>query len=195
MKKILFVTMIALLLLSSVSFAQENPAPAPTKQGVLQSVNLNDIKEFDKKDILKKVPLDTEKLVFNIYFLEPRQILNFHKHPATDELFYIVEGRGQFTLGNNQIMVDSGSVVYGPENVFHGVVNSSNKRMVMLSVQAPKPVKMVYAENANIDCPVCGQENIIPDGAKEGDVIVCPRCHAKLKLSKSSDGKWIATQL
>ena len=32
------------------------------------------------------------------------------------------------------------------------------------------------------------------EGAKEGDIITCPRCHVKLKLSKTKDGKWLATQ-
>jgi mannose-6-phosphate isomerase-like protein (cupin superfamily) len=168
---------------------------APVKQDKLQVMNLNDIRQFDKSDILKKVPLDTGKLVFNAYFLEPRQLLRFHKHPATDELFYIVEGRGQFTVGNNQVMVDPGSAVYGPAGVNHGIVNSGTKEMVVVSVQGPKPVQINYAENSTIICPVCGQEDIIPANAKEGDIFVCPRCQARLKLSKTKDGKWQATQL
>ena len=98
-------------------------------------------------------------------------------------------------MGSDQIMVDSGSVVYGPANVPHGLVNSGNKELVMISVQAPKPVQITYIENSTVGCPVCGQENIVPVGAKEGDIITCPRCHAKLKLSKTKDGKWVATKL
>lgn len=195
MKKIMFLTVILSSILSVQCFAENAIALAPVKQKILQSINLNDIREFDKKDILKKVPLETDKLVFNTYFLEPRQFLGFHKHPKSDELFYIVEGRGQFTVGNEQVMVDSGSSVYGPENIPHGVVNSGNKEMVVISVQSPKPVQIIYSENATVTCPVCNQENIIPANAKEGDIFICPRCHAKLKLSKTKDGKWQATQM
>ena len=127
--------------------------------------------------------------------MEPRQLLKFHKHPTTDEIFYFVEGRGQFTVGDNQVMVDSGSVVYGPADTYHGIVNSGDKEMIVVSIQGPKPVKMQYAENATIACPVCGQEDIIPANAKEGDIYICPRCGAKLRLSKDKNGKWTATQI
>jgi mannose-6-phosphate isomerase-like protein (cupin superfamily) len=179
----------------SITFADDTTQTAPAKTSGIETVNINDIREFDKNDLLKKVPLTTDKFVFNAYFLEPRQLLKLHKHPTSDEFFYIVEGRGQFTVGNDQTMVNSGSAIYGPADVPHGLVNSGDKEIVMISVQTPKPVKMVYIENSSVACAVCGQENIVPEGAKEGDIITCPRCHAKLKLSKSPDGKWIATQL
>lgn len=187
----------ALVLFAFVSagFAEDAAKTSAVKNEGLQTVNVNDIKEFAKSELMKKVPLTTDKLVFNSYFLAPRQVLALHKHPTTDELFFIVEGHGQFTVGSSQVMVDSGSAIYGPAAVPHGVVNSGNKDMVMISVQSPKPVKMIYSENASVVCGVCGQENIVPEGAKEGDIIICPRCHAKLKLSKSKDGKWIATQI
>lgn len=194
MKKFLFTTAIMFAIFST-GFAEDAIKMAPTKKTELQTVNINDIRAFDKNDLLKKVPLTTDKFVFNTYFLEPRQLLKLHKHPTTDELFYIIEGRGQFTVGNNQIMVDSGSVIYGPADVPHGLVNSGDKEIVMISVQSPKPVQMKYIENASVACSVCGQENIVPEGAKEGDIITCPRCHAKLKLSKTADGKWLATQI
>ena len=192
MERILFSS--AVMCLAVLPVIAANPAIPEKVKNLLQSVNLGDIRQFDKKDLLKKVPLDTDKIVFNVYFLEPRQILNLHKHPESDEMFYIVEGRGQFTLGNEQIMVDSGSAVYGPTNTPHGIVNSGSKEMVVISVQAPKPVQTVYSENSTITCPVCKQEDIIPVNAKEGDIFICPRCQAKLKLSKTKDGKWLALQ-
>jgi mannose-6-phosphate isomerase-like protein (cupin superfamily) len=194
MKKLVLLSSIFLAFVVT-GYTEDTAKTASMKKAIVQTVNINDIKEFSKKEMLKKVPLNTDKLVFNTYFLEPRQLLNLHKHPATDELFYIVEGRGQFTVGNEQIMVDSGSTVYGPANVSHGLVNSGNKEIVMISVQSPKPVQMTYIENSSVTCGVCGQENIVPDGAKVGDVIICPRCKAKLKLSKTKDGKWLATQI
>jgi hypothetical protein len=65
--------------------------------------------------------------------------------------------------------------------------------MVLISVQSPKPVTNIYAENATVTCVVCKQEFIVTEGAKEGDIYICPRCGAKLKLSKTKDGKWMGT--
>jgi quercetin dioxygenase-like cupin family protein len=160
----------------------------------MQTVKINEIKEFTKEKFLKKVPLDTDKIVFNSFYFKVRQILPFHKHPATDELFYVIEGEGQFTVGNEQVNVVPTSAVYGPAGVFHGIVNSGDKDMVVLSVQGPKPVETVFAENATIICPVCKQEDILPENIKEGDKFICPRCQAKLTISKSGDGKWVGKQ-
>ena len=173
----------------SLTFAEEK-----VEVNKIQTVKINEIKEFNPDKSLKKVPLDTDKIVFNAYFFKPGQILPFHKHPATDELFYIIEGVGEFTVGNQSITVGPTSSVYGPANVFHGLVNSGDKEMVMISVQAPKPVEIIYAENATLTCPVCKQEIILKEGVKEGDIYICPRCGAKLKVVKTKDGKWVGVQ-
>jgi mannose-6-phosphate isomerase-like protein (cupin superfamily) len=194
MKKIVLAALVVFTF-AAVGFTEDAAKMAPVKKEGIATVNINEIKEFDAKDLLKKVPLATDKFVFNSYFLQPKQVLKLHKHPTSDELFYIVSGRGQFTVGSDQTMVDAGSVIYGPAAVPHGLVNSGQDQIIMVSVQAPKPVQMTYVENSSVVCSVCGQENIVPEGAKEGDIIICPRCHAKLKLSKAKDGKWIATQI
>jgi quercetin dioxygenase-like cupin family protein len=173
----------------SLSFAEEKKDI--TK---IETVKVNDIKEFNADKYMKKVPLDTDKIVFNTFYFKPRQLLPFHKHPATDELFYIVNGVGQFTVGNDSMVVGPSSAVYGPAGIFHGLVNSGDKDMVVISVQAPKPVTNDYAENATVTCPVCTQEFILKDGVKEGDIYICPRCGAKLRASKTKDGKWVGIQ-
>ena len=180
---------LALAVVVCFTFAQEQKETPK-----MQTVKINDIKEFSADKLLKKVPLSADKFVFNTYYFKPRQILPFHKHPASDELFYVVEGVGEFTVGNESVTVGPSSAVYGPANVFHGLVNSGDKDLVLISVQAPKPVEIVYAENATMACPVCKQEFILKEGVKEGDIYICPRCGAKLKVSKTADGKWIGIQ-
>jgi len=160
----------------------------------MQKVKISDIKEFSAEKFLKKVPFDTEKIVFNTFYFKPKQNLVFHKHPATDEMFYVVEGVGEFVVGSERTVVGPTSAVYGPANVNHGLENSGDKEMIVISIQAPKPVEMVAAENSIIICPVCKQEVIVADSTKEGDKLVCPRCQAKLTLSKGADGKWSAKQ-
>ncbi|MDD5688368.1 MAG: cupin domain-containing protein [Elusimicrobia bacterium] len=160
----------------------------------MQTVKINDLKEFSSEKFLKKVPLETDKIVFNTFYFKPKQFLPFHKHPATDEMFYIIEGVGEFTIGSEQIIVGPTSSIYGPSDVFHGVVNSGDKNMVMISVQGPKPVETIFAENSTVVCPVCKQEFILKENVKEGDKYTCPRCQAKLKISKTKDGKWEAKQ-
>jgi quercetin dioxygenase-like cupin family protein/DNA-directed RNA polymerase subunit RPC12/RpoP len=176
----------------STAFAVDAPV-VPKKEDGVQTVNVNEIKAFDAKEMMKKIPIASEKINFTGYFFAPGQLLNLHKHPGAEEFFYIVEGDGQFTVGNSQTMVTTGSVIYGPANVPHGFVNSSHKNVIMVSVQGPKPVKIEYIDNSTAKCAVCGQENIIPENAKDGDIIVCPKCHQKIKISKQKDGSWKTT--
>ncbi|MCL4458773.1 MAG: cupin domain-containing protein [Chloroflexi bacterium] len=159
----------------------------------MEYTKISEIKEFSAERFLKKVPLTTEKIVFNAFNFRPRQILPLHKHPTTDELFYVIEGTGEVTIGNEQRTIGPTSVIYGPADVWHGIVNAGEDDMVVISVQAPKPVEMVYAENSTVICPVCKQEVILKVDTKEGDLITCPRCQARLKLSRV-DGKWTAVQ-
>jgi len=186
---------LAVFAVLSAAFAADAPLASPNQKQGLKTVNINDIREFDPKNILKKVPFDADKMVFNTYFLEPAELLRLHKHPDSDEYFYLAEGEGQFTVGNDQVMIKSGAAVYGPAGVAHGFVNSGGGKAVLISVQGPTPVKIASIDNSSAICPVCGQENIIPEGAKEGDIVTCPRCHAKFKLSKGPDGKWLATKI
>lgn len=37
-------------------------------------------------------------------------------------------------------------------------------------------------------CPVCGVSVDVPQDAKNGDVIVCPVCYARLKISGNGGG-------
>jgi len=78
----------------------------------MKTVKVAELKEFSAEKFLKKVPLDTDKIIFNTFFFKPRQFLPFHKHPSTDELFYVVEGIGEFTVGNEQTTVGPTSSVY-----------------------------------------------------------------------------------
>jgi quercetin dioxygenase-like cupin family protein len=188
MKKMLLAVMF-LAAVVSTAFAVDAPAMPKKEEGV-QTVNVNDIKAFDAKEMVKKIPIVSDKIVFLSFFFKPGQLLSYHKHPGADEFFYIVEGDGQFTVGNSKTMVSAGSVIYAPANIPHGLVNSSRNNVVMVSVQGPKPVTMEYIDYSSAKCVICGLENIIPEGAKDGDIIVCPKCRQKIKLLKQKDGSW-----
>ena len=160
----------------------------------METVKLDEMREFSEEKLVKKQPLKTDKVVYNAFFLKPFQILPFHRHPATDEVFHIIEGQGEFTVGSEQKIVSAGATVYGPAATFHGIINSGQKELVMISVQAPKPVKTEFKENATVICPVCKQELIVKDNADAGDEMTCARCGAHLLLMPNEKGGFTAQQ-
>ncbi len=53
---------------------------------------------------------------------------NLHVHPY-DEIFHILEGRAQFTVGERQFEAAAGSLVIGPANVPHAYKNLGPGRL------------------------------------------------------------------
>ena len=53
---------------------------------------------------------------------------NLHVHPY-DEIFHILEGRAEFTVGNETIIAEAGSLVIGPANVPHAYTNLGPGRL------------------------------------------------------------------
>ncbi|MEM9015550.1 MAG: cupin domain-containing protein [Verrucomicrobiota bacterium] len=53
---------------------------------------------------------------------------NLHVHPY-DEIFHILEGRAEFTVGDETIIAEAGSLVIGPANVPHAYKNPGPGRL------------------------------------------------------------------
>ena len=72
--------------------------------------------------------------------LEPGQSQPVHAHKGTDKFYFVLSGRGSFTVGDEQKEAAEGSIVVAPAEIPHGVSNLSNERLTLLVGMAP-PVK------------------------------------------------------
>lgn len=70
---------------------------------------------------------------------EPGQEHAPHAHAGTDKLYQVLEGRGDFTVGDQSRSVSSGALVFAPSNVPHGVKNPGPGRLLVLVVMSPPP--------------------------------------------------------
>ena len=59
---------------------------------------------------------------------------NLHVHPY-DEVFYIIEGRAEFTVGERKFVAEKGSMVVGPANIPHTYKNLGPGRLDSVDVQ------------------------------------------------------------
>ncbi len=78
-----------------------------------------------------------------IYNLPVGQKVGLHKHPTTDELFYIIQGRLRFTVGDQEFEVGPGDMVQGHMDIPHSFENIGDEPAAFLSVKGPKPVDLV----------------------------------------------------
>ena len=60
-----------------------------------------------------------------------------HLHPDTDEAFYVAEGDATFLLGDREVSVTSGGLVFVPRGTAHTVWNSGDGPVRGLIVISP----------------------------------------------------------
>lgn len=73
------------------------------------------------------------------YYFEPGQVLAYHRHPKGEQIFFILQGHGQFYLDDGSekvIEATEGTVILVPTGVWHKLVNSQESRMI--AAQATK---------------------------------------------------------
>ena len=59
-----------------------------------------------------------------------------HSHPYEHEVF-VLEGEGEFTIGDEAVTAGAGMTVLAPAGITHGVENKGNQRLVILMGLTP----------------------------------------------------------
>ncbi len=67
----------------------------------------------------------------------------FHTHPTREEIIYILSGRAEQWIGEQQRVLGPGEMVLIPKREVHGTYNPFRERLVFLAIlspaQAPEP--------------------------------------------------------
>lgn len=96
-------------------------------------------KAFDAQKMQKVNLFETERMFCDLYCFEPRQEQKTHTHSGADKIYYVLEGSGTFHIGGESQELQEQTMVMASSEVEHGVVNTGNKRLVLLVYMAPKP--------------------------------------------------------
>jgi mannose-6-phosphate isomerase-like protein (cupin superfamily) len=67
-----------------------------------------------------------------------------HVHPHTDEAFYVADGDATFQLGDREVPVTSGGLVFVPRGTAHTVRNSGDRPVRGLIVISPGDAEHVF---------------------------------------------------
>ena len=79
------------------------------------------------------------RLICGLNCFEPGQVQKVHAHQGADKLYYVVEGSGEFSVDGEKRILSAGEVLYVPEGLEHGVVNTSGGRLAVMIVITPNP--------------------------------------------------------
>ena len=97
-----------------------------------------------------------ERFSAGVVQLEPGKGHERHTHPDSDEILYVVRGEGEQEVGDETRDVAAGDMVFVPEGVEHGTVNTGWEPLVLLAVYAPPGPEEVLR-----DLPEC---EVVPAG-------------------------------
>ena len=78
-----------------------------------------------------------QHVMIGLNCLEPGQTQKVHAHDGADKFYLVLEGRGKFTVGEEEREADTGSLVVAPSGIPHGVTNSGDVRLSLLVTIAP----------------------------------------------------------
>jgi quercetin dioxygenase-like cupin family protein len=69
--------------------------------------------------------------------LEPGQVQKVHAHGGADKFYFVLQGRGNFTVGAEEQEAGAGMLVVAPSGIPHGVANVAGERLSLLVMIAP----------------------------------------------------------
>ena len=81
----------------------------------------------------------SDKLLLGLNCLEPGQTQHVHTHDDQDKFYFVLEGEGEFVVGEETQTAGAGMTIWAPGGVPHGVSNKSEVQVVILMGIAPAP--------------------------------------------------------
>jgi mannose-6-phosphate isomerase-like protein (cupin superfamily) len=89
----------------------------------------------------KSTLFQSPRLLLGLNCLEPGQAQHLHTHADQDKFYFVLEGEGEFVVGDETGQAGPGLAVWAPAGVAHGVTNAGARRLVLLVGIAPAPGK------------------------------------------------------
>ena len=87
----------------------------------------------------KKTLFQGEHLMLGMNCFEPGQVQHVHSHETQDKFYFVLEGQGYFTIGDDVIEAGNGEIIWAEAGVPHGVENRGSDQLVIFMGIAPSP--------------------------------------------------------
>lgn len=83
----------------------------------------------DVKLLVGPETLGSGNLNFGITEVPPGTMMDFHVHQDSEEIIYILEGRGEAVVGDRAEEIEPGTAIYLPRGASHSINNKSDQTM------------------------------------------------------------------
>ncbi|PSQ48892.1 cupin [Halobacteriales archaeon SW_7_65_23] len=108
-----------------------------------------------------------ERFSAGVVKLEPGKGHERHTHPDSDEILYVIRGEGEQEVADETREIETGDMVFVPEGVEHGTVNTGWEPLLLLAVYAPPGPEEVLADLP--DCEIVPAGELPTTGASGGN--------------------------
>lgn len=102
-------------------------------------VDANALRRFSPEKLSKVNLFETAQMFCDVYCLEPGQAQKPHAHAGASKFYFVLEGRGTFSVGDARRELGPGALAWAGPGEPHGVENTSRERLVLLVGMAPNP--------------------------------------------------------
>ena len=96
--------------------------------------------QFGQEKMKKNGLFETERMFCDLYCFEQDQTQVLHSHEGSDKVYFVVQGKGRFQIGDEERELAKDEIALAPAGQKHGVKNPGPDRLVLLVFMAPKPV-------------------------------------------------------
>ena len=79
----------------------------------------------------------TKYFDFRISTYAPKGLVEVHTHAATEQIYYILSGKGVMTLGAKRVVVEPHTCIFIPAGLAHAIENTGLENLVFVVVSAP----------------------------------------------------------
>jgi oxalate decarboxylase/phosphoglucose isomerase-like protein (cupin superfamily) len=108
-----------------------------------------------------------ERFSAGVVKLEPGKGHDRHTHPESDEILYVIRGEGEQEVADETRDIAAGDMVFVPEGVEHGTVNTGWEPLLLLAVYAPPGPEEVLASLPGCEILPPGELPAAPDARDE----------------------------
>jgi quercetin dioxygenase-like cupin family protein len=78
-----------------------------------------------------------ENIAFGTQQVKPGTGIPLHRHPQTEEAFYVLGGSGIVTLDDKPHPLEQGAAIFIPKNTWHGFSNPDHELLLLWIVSPP----------------------------------------------------------
>lgn len=94
---------------------------------------------LDRERMVKVALATTPRAQLDLYCLGPGQSQKTHVHGDQDKICYVFAGRGRFTLGETEEVLEPGEAIVAAAGSSHGIANAGEQPLIVLVVVTPPP--------------------------------------------------------